>query len=305
MRDTDSPPPTTSWTLVAPTLLAGQLAPASLEGYRRDLAHYLSFCHDPQVALRPESLARWRAHLAHETRLSPHTINRRLASIKRLIQEAAAQGVVDEATADAFRRVRGVQEKALKDRLKRQTSTRLTPGQMRRLCEAPDLDTLIGWRDRALLHTLASSGCRVSEVVTLTDAQIVRRDGRFLVKVLGKNQTIPREAPLGQEAYACIQAWLARRPAESRYLFTSFAGRNRPTARPMHISAAWRTVQRYALRVRLAHVKPHDFRRFVGTQLAARNIRLAQKALGHKSIETTARHYVLDELEVGLTDGLY
>jgi len=52
-------------------------------------------------------------------------------------------------------------------------------------------------------------------------------------------------------------------------------------------------------------VKPHDFRRFVGTQLATRNIRLAQKALGHKSIETTARHYVLDELEVGLTDGLY
>ena len=52
-------------------------------------------------------------------------------------------------------------------------------------------------------------------------------------------------------------------------------------------------------------VKPHDFRRFVGTQLAAKDIRKAQKALGHKSIEVTARHYVLDELEVGLTDHLY
>jgi len=30
-----------------------------------------------------------------------------------------------------------------------------------------------------------------------------------------------------------------------------------------------------------------------------------QKALGHKRIETTARHYVLDELAGGLTDGLY
>ena len=52
-------------------------------------------------------------------------------------------------------------------------------------------------------------------------------------------------------------------------------------------------------------MKPHDFRRFVGTELAKRDIRQAQKALGHKRIETTARHYVLDELAGGLTDGLY
>jgi integrase len=51
--------------------------------------------------------------------------------------------------------------------------------------------------------------------------------------------------------------------------------------------------------------EPHDFRRFVGTQLAKQNIRKAQKALGHKRIDTTAQHYVLDELEVGLTDDLY
>ena len=32
-------------------------------------------------------------------------------------------------------------------------------------------------------------------------------------------------------------------------------------------------------------------------QFAAKDIRKAQKALGHKSIEVTARHYVLGELE--------
>jgi integrase len=111
---------------------------------------------------------------------------------------------------------------------------------------------------------------------------------------------------LSHEAYASIQAWLARRSVESVYIFTSFAGKgHRPTARPMHLSAAWRAVQRYAERVGLAHVKPHDFRRFVGTELARHDIRLAQKALGHKRIETTARHYVLDELAGGLTDHLY
>jgi hypothetical protein len=49
----------------------------------------------------------------------------------------------------------------------------------------------------------------------------------------------------------------------------------------------------------------HSFRRFVGTQLARKDIRKAQKALGHNRIDTTANHYVLDELEEGLTDDLY
>ena len=299
-------PPPLAGPALDPALLTGQLAPASLAGYQRDLAAYRRFCRDAATALEPASLARWRTHLAQATRLSPHTINRRLAAVKRLLQEAATQGYVEAATAEAFRRVPGVPVKALKDRLKATARTRITPGQMRQLCETPDPRTLIGRRDRALLHTLATSGCRVSEVVTLTAAQLLSRDGNFFLAVLGKNQTEVRTAPLSHEAYASIQAWLARRPVESASLCTSFAGKgHRPTARPMHLSAAWRAVQKAARRVGLAHVKPHDFRRFVGTELAKRDIRLAQKALGHKRIETTARHYVLDELVGGLTDGLY
>jgi integrase len=79
----------------------------------------------------------------------------------------------------------------------------------------------------------------------------------------------------------------------------------RPTPRPLDRSAAWRLVARTARHVGLQHVSPQSFRRFVGTELATRDIRQAQKALGHARIETTARHYVLDDLAGGLTDGLY
>jgi integrase len=60
----------------------------------------------------------------------------------------------------------------------------------------------------------------------------------------------------------------------------------------------------YAQQAGLDHIKPHDFRRFVGTQPAKHDIRKAQKALGHKRIDMTERHYVLDELEPELTDDL-
>jgi integrase len=290
----------------APTILTGHLAPASLVKYHQALRAYQTFCATPAQAFQATSLARWRTHLAQHTTLSPHTINRLLAAVKRLVKEAAAQGYVDVGTAAAFASVAGVKPQALKDRLKATARTRLTPGQMRRLCDAPDPQTLRGRRDRALLATLASSGCRVSEVVTLTSRQLTPRAGRFVLQVLGKNQTVPREAPLSQEAYMLLEAWLARRPLESDYLFTSFAGRGpRATTKPMSPAAVWQAVQQYATAVDLHHVKPHDFRRFVGTELARTNIRQAQKALGHTRIETTAKHYVLDELEVGLTYGLY
>jgi len=289
-----------------PAILTGHLAPSSLRKYHQAQRAYLAFCDTPTQALQAVTLARWRTHLAQNTLLSPHTINRLLAAVKRLVHEAAAQGYVDGATAAAFARVAGVKPQALKHRLKATARTRLLPWHMRRLCDAPDPQTLRGRRDRALLATLASSGCRVSEVVTLTAAQVTARTGRFVLQVLGKNQTAPREAPLSQEAYMLIEAWLARRPVESAYLFTSFAGRGpRATAKPMSPTAVWQAVQHYAAVGGLQHVKPHDFRRFVGTELAKRDIRQAQKALGHARIETTAKHYVLDELEVGLTDGLY
>ncbi len=306
MATTLLPPPPSPATWPESTILTGHLAPSSLVKYQQAQRAYLAFCAAPAQALQATSLARWRTHLAQHTTLSPHTINRLLASVKRLVKEAAAQGYVDIVIAAAFASVAGVKPQALKDRLKTTTRTRLTPGQMRLLCDAPDPQTLRGRRDRALLATLASSGCRVSEVVTLTAAQIASRAGRFVLQVLGKNQTTPREAPLSQEAYMLIEAWLARRPVESAALFTSFAGRGpRATAQPMSPTAVWQAVQHYAAAVGLRHVKPHDFRRFVGTELAKRDIRQAQKALGHARIETTAKHYVLDELEVGLTDGLY
>ena len=298
------PPAPGAWPAAA--ILTGHLAPASLVKYHQAQRAYLAFCATPAQALQATSLARWRTHLAQHTRLSPHTINRLLASVKRLVKEAAAQGYVDVVTAAAFASVAGVKPQALKDRLKTTTRTRITPGQMRLLCEAPDPQTLRGRRDRALLATLASSGCRVSEVVTLRTEQISARAGRFVLQVLGKNQTAPREAPLSQEASMLIEAWLARRPVDSAAIFTSFAGRGpRATAKPMSTAAVWQAVQHYAAAVGVRHVKPHDFRRFVGTELAKRDIRQAQKALGHTRIETTAKHYVLDELEVGLTDGLY
>lgn len=100
-----------------PTILTGHLAATSLRKYQQAVHAYRRFCGTDAQALEAPSLARWRTHLAQHTTLSPHTINRQLAAVKRLIKEAAAQGYVAVATVAAFASVSGVKPQALKHRL--------------------------------------------------------------------------------------------------------------------------------------------------------------------------------------------
>src|SRR5690348_3285535 len=102
-----------------PAILTGQLRPSSLAIYRRDMSAYLEYA--PRHALDPwqaSTFARWRTSLAEAAALSPHTINRMLSAVKRLLREGAEQGYVSHELAASFQDRKGVQVRALKERLK-------------------------------------------------------------------------------------------------------------------------------------------------------------------------------------------
>lgn len=293
-----------------PSILAGQLAPSSIAMYTRDFAAYLAFAGSVEGALQASTLARWRTHLANTTQMSPNTINRMLAATKRLMKEAAEQGYLSHEQAEAFAHIQGVKVKALKARVKVNARTRIEPGGMRAITKAAETERLIGLRNAALLHTLASSGLRVSEAATLKRAQVVRRFDGYVVRVMGKNEIEYTDTNLSIEAYEAIQTWLAARPIESDYIFTRFDGRGkegqgtRVSALPLSRKSIWQIAKQHADKAGLEHVKTHDLRRFVGTELAKQDIRKAQRTLRHKRIATTTT-YDLNEIEIGLTDHLY
>ena len=294
-------------------ILAGLVRKSTADKYADKLRTYVAFAGSAEMALQPATFAKWRTHMALGN-LSPNTINLHLSSVRAMLKEAASQGYISQEIAEQFKNVRGVKVSAMKEKLKKDARTKIVPEDMRRLCDAPQAETLVGKMHRALLLTMASSGARISEVVALKPAQIeARKDKKkesFVLVVSGKTDTGNRETPMSAEAVQAIQEWLQARSAvgvASEYIFTGFSGRGGRDPRQTHITteAAWQTVKRYAEDCQLAHVKPHDFRRFVGTTLAASNPRQAQKALGHKKITTTYDHYVLDEMEVGLTEGMF
>ncbi len=290
------------------TILAGNVSPSSLEIYQRDFLAYLDYATTPDMALDPSTFARWRTHLVNTTSMSPNTINRMMSAVKRLMDAAAEQKYISYEVAESFKRVRGVKSGAMKDRLRVRNRVKIEPETMRELLDSIDTTTLIGLRNKALFATLASSGLRVKELAHLKQKQIIHREDGYLLHLYaeeGKNQEEDREAHISAEAVEAIKVWLATRSVRSDYIFTSFAGRGdtRPLAKSITPQGAWLVVKTLAEPF-VPDVKPHDFRRFVGTQLAKRDIRKAQLALGHKRIETTAK-YDLREIKAGETDDLF
>lgn len=291
------------------SVLAGRVGPSSIKMYTRDFIAYLNYSGSPEKALDAVTLDRWITDLVNTTKMSPNTINRMVSAVKKTMRVAAKQGYITHEQAEAFKHVDGVKVDALKDRLRKRNRVRIEPEQMRALIDSIDTSKLVGLRNKALFTTLASSGLRVQELANLKPEQIKKRGkGYYLLLYAekGKNQKEDREANISIEAVEAIGAWLEARSVESEYIFTSFEGRgNRPLDTHITPMGAWKTVKSMASKFGLEGIKPHDFRRFVGTQLAKKDLRKAQKALGHKRIETTAQHYVLDELEIGLTDNLF
>lgn len=293
------------------SVLAGRVGSSSIKMYTRDFKAYLDYAASPENALDAATLDKWITELVNTTNMSPNTINRMVSAVKKIMRVAFKQGYITHEQAEAFKHVDGVKVDALKDRLRKHNRVRIEPEQMRAMIDAIDTSSLVGLRNKALFTTLASSGLRVQELACLKSEQLKKRGKGYYLYMFaekGKNQKEDRDASISVEAAKAIYAWIDARPFESEYVFTSFEGRgNRLPANPTPITpmGAWKTVKTMAANFGLEGVKPHDFRRFVGTELAKKDLRKAQKALGHKSIETTAKHYVLDELEIGLTDNLF
>lgn len=306
------------------SILAGNVAESSLEQYRMHFRAYCAFAGSFDAAMEARTLAQWRQSLysgGYATQAgaaraySVNAINQRLAAVRRLMVEAAEQGYITHESAEQFRHVKGLSLKANKERRKPHARMKMTEDDIRAILEAPNRSTLAGKMHYALLMTLATSGVRISVVCNLRAAEIqlyTNEDGvtSWVIEAMGKNQSEPVMTELGYRAKAAINEWLEARTAagiESEYVFTSFAGKgdSRATDRPISRISAWQMVKRYADAAGLSHIKPHDFRRFVGTRLAKSDIRLAQKQLGHKRIETTAQHYILDDVQLGHVDDLF
>jgi len=268
------------------------LAPLSLQAYRRDLLQLarslvrstgsgLSIVpSEPKgdrdlSSLREVDVREFLHREHHHTRSS--TANRRLAAFRRFSRWAVREGILAE---DVTLRLRPAKQ------AQRIPGT-LGEAQVEALLSAPDVETSLGLRDRAMLELMYASGLRVSELVDLPLLSLGLSEG--VVRILGKGGK-ERLVPFGEQAHAWLSAYLVQARPQilngqvSDDLFVTALGRG------MTRQMAWVLVKRYALQAGiLTPLSPHTLRHAFATHLLnhGADLRVVQLLLGHADITTT------------------
>jgi integrase/recombinase XerD len=155
------------------------------------------------------------------------------------------------------------------------------------LLTAPDVDSVLGLRDRAMLETLYATGLRVSELIELSVLSVALNDG--IVRVIGKGNK-ERLVPLGEEARAWITRWLQGGRARLLGARASDALFVTQRAQPMTRQMFWTLIKRYALVAGIREpLSPHTLRHAFATHLLSHgaDLRVVQMLLGHADISTT------------------
>jgi integrase/recombinase XerD len=212
-------------------------------------------------------------------RASKRTTSRLLSTLKRFYRWAQRQGYMKS---DPTAQVEA-------PKLSRPLPKVLAESEVEQLLAAPDVDTVLGLRDKAMLEAVYASGLRVSELIGITLGQLNLRQG--LIRLFGKGNK-ERVVPLGEEALD----WLNRYLQEGRPALLS--GRD---ARPEHLfitrrgggmtrQMCWHMIKRYA---RVAGItkslSPHTLRHAFATHLLnhGADLRAVQMLLGHSDLSTT------------------
>lgn len=264
--------------------------------------------------------------LAHQRRLSVHTVTAyrrdiesllRLAGatplqelrdhdIRRFVARLHAQGVDGRSLARALSAWRGFfawlarRHGWLHDpcravrapRAKKALPATLSPDQAAALLDF-EADDVLQLRDRAMFELFYSSGLRLSELAALNvAAAAAAAEGE--VTVTGKRAKM-RTVPVGQAARRALAAWLGRRG--------ELAGPNEPA---LFVSRRGTRLSQRMIQTRLAllaqrrglsaHVYPHMLRHSFASHLlqSSGDLRAVQEMLGHASIATTQVYTHLD-----------
>lgn len=218
-----------------------------------------------------------------ERGLAPASISRKLAAVKGLHRFLVAEGLAES---DPTRLLRAPRRP---DPLPKA----LAVHEAIALVEAPDLATVAGRRDRALLELLYGTGARVSETVQLGLADLDLTDQVVILTGKGDRQ---RQVPLGRKAVEALEGWLPDRLgilARARHPSTGDRDAVFLNLRGGRLSrqSAFRIVRSHAARMGIdpSTVSPHTLRHSAATHMveAGADLRSVQVLLGHAKISTT------------------
>ncbi|HZG57900.1 tyrosine recombinase XerC [Paenibacillus sp.] len=272
-------------------------SPYTIRNYASDLAQFLEFMRDTAVTdLSAVTYVTVRSFLAslHEKQLAKRSVARKLSALRSFFRFLMKEGRLAASPLQSIR----------SPKLDKPLPSFLYPDQTIRLLEAPDGETPLGARDRAMFELLYASGLRVGELVGL-DVDAVRLElGMALVHGKGGKE---RWVPVGEHAADALRiylergrsALLAKAPIDGRSTPALFLNRDGTRLSDRSVR---RILDKYVDRLADVNgISPHTLRHTFATHLleAGADLRSVQELLGHAHLSTTQvyTHVTKDHLQ--------
>lgn len=258
-----------------------RVSPHTLLAYEQDLGQFGKFLQETYelVTLAEADYGMVRSWIIQlvETGLEPTSINRKIACLRTFYKFLLRQEVISK---DPMLKIR-----VLKARKKLPTFVR--EDDMTTLLDNTFFDdSLEGWRDRLILELFYATGIRLSELITLKEAQLDLTT--HTVKVLGKRNK-ERIIPFVKSIVPTIKAYMAVRNREVQakdhgLLFVTDKGD------PCYPNMVYQIVRKYlnkfpSLEKRSPHVLRHTFATHLLNKGA--EINAVKDLLGHSSLAAT------------------
>ena len=255
------------------------LSDNTIEAYGRDIEKFHAFAKKRGLATRDvqrSDVVDFLASLYHN-RLDSRSVARHLVTIRNFFRFALMEGYITDDPAATVE----------SPKFRRSLPQFLSLDEVERVLRQPDVSTVVGLRDKAMIELMYSCGLRVSELcgVRVSDLQM---DAGCL-RCVGKGDK-ERIVPVGRRALETVQAYYRQsrpellRGGSSAYLFLNQRGGK------MDRIAYWKALATYGRKAGLRkHVKPHMLRHSFATHLLDRgaDLRAVQMMLGHSDISTT------------------
>ena len=274
------------WERLKALALDSVTSPHSRRAYESALNHFLAWYRAASGAPLCKAVVNAYKAQLEVAGLSASTINVRLSALRKLVNEAADNGLIPLELAAGIARVRGVGQRGVR------LGNWLDRRQAERLIQAPNAATLTGKRDRALFAVLIGCGLRRSEAVGLTFEHIQQRQQRWvIVDLLGKHGRV-RSVPMPGWAKTAIDRWSRAARIHTGRVFRPINRGGRLTHESLTDKCVWFILRKYAPVLGFAKLAPHDLRRTFA-RLAHQGrapIEQIQLSLGHASIQTTERY---------------
>lgn len=253
------------------------LSANTLNSYRHDLERLEAFAADLGLEvqnLSRQEIGRWVKALS-ESGLSPRSVARAISSVKGFYKFLLRDGFITEDPTSEL----------LSLKLPRHLPSFLSEDELDELLRGPDVGTVVGLRDRAILELIYATGLRVSEAVNLTPADLDLERGIVTCRGKGSKQ---RFIPVGRSALGFVREYLKVRPTlqgdkTAAKLFLRNSGE------AMTRQDIWQLIKKYTGPLGLEGVSPHSLRHSFATHLMQRGAdsRSVQTLLGHSDLGTT------------------